>query len=165
MPSIQIVGTLRIARVYLDQREEVVFEKSNLLVNQGLKVFPCMIGGGAGIPPLGFNTLSDLAVTRMEIGNNAAPPAPLAGDVAPPVQTFIYAPPLVVDYPTAYSVRFTGTIPATECNGATPLVGQNLTEEALVTANGLLFAKRTFVQLKNSTFALTLAHTFDFTIV
>lgn len=137
----------------------IVHEKSNMLVNTGLSVCSRMLGGNAGAPTLyggfAFKDIDDLVVTRMELGDKVSPPTPAENNLTG-VLALVYVPTLVVTYPDAYTIKFSGLLPLTEANGKT------LTEEALRLRNGSVFAKTTFSKLKNSSFALQFDHWFTF---
>lgn len=126
----------------------------NIVVDLGLSAISRLLGGGANSPTVGgtgVGDINEIAVGKMEIGNTVTPPTPAAGDTTG-VGALVYTPPLVVTYPSATSVLFSGLVPATELNGTT------LTEEALKLKNGKLFAKTIFSEPKTSSFGLQFDH-------
>jgi hypothetical protein len=159
---------------------EVVFREHNLVVNIGLQVFSRMLGGNNGVPSIGnpggstpwgsaFADINDLAINQMLIGNAPNPPTPAPGDTVGVTSSGIYPeiihqPYLTATYPTAYSVDFGGVLAASEANDEMNPANTNwyLTEEALYTRNGLLFAKRTFRVAKDASYALQVNHAFTF---
>ena len=132
--------------------------KSNLLVSLGRSVIRALIGGGLNNPSVQFQavapvggwlagqqfgtaSISDLAITSMKFGNAASPPTPLTTDYvfggSVPSTPFYTANP-TVSYPTHHRVRWSGTIPVNVHTGKT------VTEEALFTSAGAMFARTTF---------------------
>ncbi len=133
-------------------------ETHNLVVNQGLEAIAKFLGGNAAAPTVGGSTfaeLMDITVGTMELGSAVAPSAPLVADTTS-VSVLVYTPPIIVSYPTAYSVKFSGLVPVGEANGTT------FTEEALKLVNGKVFAKTTFSKAKTSAYALQFDHTILF---
>lgn len=129
----------------------------NLIVDLGMQVFSRMLGGNAGAPQIGgigFSDINDITVTSMRLAATVNPAAPASGDTA--LITPLYTPVLVVTYPDDFSVQFGGLVPATEA------VGTTFTQEQLVLKNGMLFAEKTFSQLKTSSFGLQFVHGFTF---
>lgn len=139
----------------------VVRDQHNLIVNQGLSVISRFLGNNANAPLInggaGFADISDITIGSMHLGSAVAPPAPLPTDTVS-VSTLVYAPVLTVTYPDAFSIQFSGVIPITE------LVGTTITEEALRTVSGLVFAKVTLAvpYLKTSGNAVQFDHLISF---
>lgn len=133
----RILTPEEIEREVFDGRAQVEYENHNLIVNNGLAAIAKFLGGGAGSPTvggLGVASIADLVVNRMELGNAVSPPVVVVTDTVS-VVSLVYVPQLIINYVTAYSLRFSGIIRHGEMNGTT------FTEEALKMANGLVFAK------------------------
>jgi len=102
---------------------EVVSDTSNLIVTSGLQWMSRKLGHILGTPPVqvGGQTVSDiddLLVTKIKLGNAAAPAAPAAGDtaLADPTPLVTYTT-LTVSYPASGTVRHAATIPPNTQNG------------------------------------------------
>ncbi len=133
----------------------LVEETHNLVVDIGMQAIAKFLGGNAGAPLVGgstFSSLEDLVIATMELGDTPTPPSPANGDTAG-VGALVYTPPVTFTYPTPFSLMVSGVLPITEANGLT------ITEEALKLANGKLFAKTTFSELKTNAYALQFDHT------
>lgn len=135
-----------------------VMEQHNLVVNSGMQAIAKFLGGAAGAPTVGglaVGSIDEIVVATMQLGNAGSPPAPSDTDTVG-VTSLLYQPPMSVSYPTAYSIMFSGVVPQLEAVGAT------FTEEALILANGKLFARSTFSRSKGGSFALQFDHTILF---
>lgn len=102
---------------------EVVSDTKNLIVTSGLQWMSRKLGHILGTPPIqvGGETVSDLddlRVSKIKLGNAAAPASPAAGDTAladaSPVATYTT---LTVSYPANGTVRHAATIPPNTLNG------------------------------------------------
>lgn len=138
----------------------------NLITDIGLDSFAALLGGGEGGPTvggdvIGANNFDTLRVTEMRITDQASPTAPAAGDTAlegAPVKTFeTTTPTLIVTYPGAGQVRYSGVLGSTELNGTT------ITEEGLFNANGRLVARTTFTRAHTGAFSTQFDHTITIT--
>lgn len=138
-----------------------VFETENLVTDIGLDSFVALLGGGQGGPSVGGDAISpanieDVFAVEMRITDQVAPTAPAGTDVALEGATeasfTIGGANLIVTYPSAGKVQFSGTVGPTELNG------QTLTEEGLFNANGRLVARTTFSKLKEAAFGLQFDH-------
>lgn len=151
----RILSPAEVEREVFDGRAQVEYENHNLIVNNGLAAIAKFLGGAAGSPTvggLGVASIADLVVNRMELGNAVSPPVVAATDTMS-VVSLVYVPQLLVGYPTAYSIRFSGIVRHSEMNGTT------FTEESLKMANGVVFAKvNGFAVLKQASKAKQFDH-------
>lgn len=101
----------------------LVTDTKNLIVTSGLQWMSRKLGHVLGTPPVqvGGETVSsiaDLLVSKIKLGNAAAPAAPAAGDTAladvSPVATYTT---LTVSYPANGTVRHAATIAPNTLNG------------------------------------------------
>lgn len=174
---IKATGRLRITRLRRDlSPDAIVFEDENLITNIGKQTFSRMLGdnpssSGGTVGGVAFGTISEIAVARMEIGNNPGPTLPASTDTAVgyaatvatpyPIPTSTPYPNFSVAYPDDYSVTFSMTVPA----GLASYFGVTypfLTQEALYLRNGALFARRVFQVGYDGTFPLKFDHTISF---
>ena len=116
----------------------LAYDQHNLIVNNGLSAISRFLGNNINAPTInggsGFSTLADLTIGTMALGSSVSPAPPVVTD-STSVATLVYSPVLSVSYPTAFSIRFSGVLPIGE------LIGTTITEEALKTVSGLVFAK------------------------
>lgn len=101
----------------------VVSDTKNLIVTSGLQWMSRKLGHILGTPPIQVGgqtvtTLAELQVSKIKLGNAAAPAAPAAGDTAladlTPVATYTT---LTVSYPANGTVRHAATIAPNTLNG------------------------------------------------
>jgi len=102
----------------------LVSDTKNLIVTSGLQWMSRKLGHVLGTPPVqvGGQTVSDiddLVVSKIKIGNSAAPAAPAASDTAladlTPLATYTT---IAVSYPANGTVRHSATIAPDTINGA-----------------------------------------------
>lgn len=132
---------------YLLQQDEarIEFIRKNKVVDLGRSLIRALIGNGVSNPAVsngtqtfGTTTIADLAISAMQFGNLNAPTAPAASDFQLQDLTLLHTATPTVTYPSNFSVRWTGLIPANT------YVGQQVTEEGLFAVSGALFARTTF---------------------
>lgn len=139
----------------------VVRRAQNKVVDLGRSLIRALIGNGASLPAVtngtqsyGTVTIADLAISAMKFGNLNSPTAPAAADFQLQDVTILHTAVPTVTYPSNYSVRWTGLIPANT------YVGQQVTEEGLFAISGALFARTTFAPSAITVgFAKSFAHT------
>ena len=137
----------------------------NKVVDLGRSLIRALIGNGLSLPSISNGvqsfptvTIADLAIFEMRFGNLNSPTAPTAADFQMEDVTLLHTATPVVTYPTNFTVRWSGLIPANT------YVGQQVTEEGLFAVNGALFARTTFpAEAIVSGFAVNFAHTFSLT--
>lgn len=150
----ELLNGADLARSLRAGNARIVEKTHNKVVDTGLSVLSRIIGNNIGAPLVGgagFTDIADLVVAQMQIGAAVAPISPANADTVG-VTALVYTPVLVITYPSVYKIMFSGLVPITE------LIGTSLTEEALITANGKLFAKTTFVRLKTGASGLQFNH-------
>lgn len=162
MERVGIEGILRVYEIPDDRVRSVdelkdfpCLVKRNLILNNGLSAISRLLGDNQGSPTVGgsgINDLTDITINRMELGNALSPTAPAVGDTTG-VTSLLYAPALVVTYPTPYTVVFSGLVPISQ------FVNSVFTEEALKMANGMIFARTIFSVTKTNSAALQFNHT------
>lgn len=161
---IEVTGRLRITRLRPDLSDDiVVFEDHNLITSVGRQTFSRLLGdnlgGGGSVGGDAFGSISEIAIGSIVVGNNPGPSIPNVSDTSSTYTPFNPTTlPMVVSYPDAYSVMFSGTLQTTEGNVAYGY----LTEEALYLRTGALFARRVFQVPKTLSFALRIDHTISF---
>jgi hypothetical protein len=168
MDDVVVKGRLTVYRVQGRERVEV-FSENNLITNAGLYLLPWILASDLS----NFNGVArtqDLAVQRMEIGNNPAA-IPTITDTTS-VSSFVYAPTVecfpeeevAAGLPGTLGVSFGGYLPPDAGNDpATPgSTSWTLHEEALLLGNGVVFAKKCFSIHKNNTFGLYFKHNIRF---
>lgn len=165
MDRIGVEGHLTIYRVDRLGRTKV-FSDHNLITNLGIQMIPWLLSNDLSA----FNGVarnSDLAIQRMEIGNDPTS-IPAITDTTS-VSQFVYAPPVEVfaDGATPGSIAtasFGGFMPADQGNNPALPSDTNWTlhEEALILGNGVVFAKKVFSIKKNDSFGLYFKHDIRF---
>jgi hypothetical protein len=149
---------------------EFVLQKDNIILDGGLACMAILLGGAKGAPygagtatnqPIlqtkTIGTQLDVTPVVMELGNSVSPTTLNPTDVNGCL-TVSFLPNMYVIYPTPTSVSFVGLVPPTIMQGTI------LTEEALRTGNGIVFAKTNLnVTIPNLlTVGYAFAHTFTF---
>jgi hypothetical protein len=168
MDAVFVKGHLSVYRVE-GPRRTLVFSEDNLITDLGLQMLPWLLAPDFS----NFNAVArtqDLAVQRMEIGNNPAA-VPTVSDTTG-VSSFVYAPAVecfpeevvAAGSPGTLGVSFGGYLPPSAGNDPTTPSSTTwaLYEEALILGNGVVFAKKAFNIKKNDTFGLYFKHNIRF---
>lgn len=137
-----VLGQLEIVKRYKDGRVESVLEERNLIVTSGRAAMAVLLSGDDEAPDL--RTMGAMAWGDGGV-NPGAPLAPLP----PQPSDSGLANELLRkqlgsgdhDFPSSTTVRFIATIEQNELNG------QGVSEAALFTKDGVLFARKTFAVL------------------